>query len=50
MTYDGRPHLRLATLPGMFERTLTVSSAGKTFSVTVRCTPRREPAAGPANT
>jgi N-succinyldiaminopimelate aminotransferase len=34
MTYDGRAHTRLATLPGMWERTLTVTSAGKTFSVT----------------
>ena len=33
---DGRPtgHVRLATLPGMWERTLTLGSAGKTFSVT----------------
>lgn len=30
----GEPHVPLATLPGMFERTLTISSAGKTFSVT----------------
>lgn len=28
------PHVPLATLPGMFDRTLTISSAGKTFSVT----------------
>lgn len=34
MVYGGRKHLRIATLPGMWERTLTVSSAGKTFSVT----------------
>jgi len=34
MTYDGVPHLRLATLPGMWERTITLGSAGKTFSVT----------------
>lgn len=27
-------HLRIATLPGMAERTLTVGSAGKTFSLT----------------
>lgn len=27
-------HLRIATLPGMWERTITVSSAGKTFSIT----------------
>ncbi|MCC6456720.1 MAG: aminotransferase class I/II-fold pyridoxal phosphate-dependent enzyme [Caldilineaceae bacterium] len=33
---DGAPveHVRLATLPGMWERTLTLGSAGKTFSVT----------------
>jgi N-succinyldiaminopimelate aminotransferase len=29
-----RPHVPLATLPGMFERTVTTSSAGKTFSLT----------------
>lgn len=34
LTFDGVEHLPLATLPGMRERTLTVSSAGKTFSVT----------------
>jgi N-succinyldiaminopimelate aminotransferase len=35
MTYDGaRPHIPLATLPGMRERTLSVGSAGKTFSMT----------------
>lgn len=34
LTYDGHEHISLATLPGMFERTLTVSSAAKTFSVT----------------
>lgn len=34
LTFDGAPHLPLATLPGMAERTLSVSSAGKTFSVT----------------
>lgn len=32
--FDGRPHIPMATLPGMAGRTLTVSSAGKTFSVT----------------
>lgn len=30
----GRPHVRLAGLPGMWERTLTLSSLGKTFSLT----------------
>ena len=34
MTYDGVPHIPLATLPGMRERTITISSAGKTFSFT----------------
>jgi N-succinyldiaminopimelate aminotransferase len=30
----GVPHVPIATLPGAWERTLTISSAGKTFSVT----------------
>ena len=34
MVFDGGRHIALATLPGMAERTLSVSSAGKTFSVT----------------
>lgn len=34
LTFDGRRHIPIATLPGMRERTVTVSSAGKTFSVT----------------
>ena len=34
LIYDGARHLPLATLPGMAERTLTISSAGKTFSAT----------------
>ena len=38
MTYpDGAnpvEHVRIATLPGMWERTITLGSAGKTFSVT----------------
>ncbi|MGH9240044.1 MAG: pyridoxal phosphate-dependent aminotransferase [Vicinamibacterales bacterium] len=34
LTYDGSCHVSLASLPGMFERTLTLSSAGKTFFVT----------------
>ena len=33
LTY-GVPHVPIATLPGMRERTLTISSAGKTFSFT----------------
>jgi aspartate/methionine/tyrosine aminotransferase len=34
LLFDGRRHLRLASLPGMWERTLTISSVGKSFSVT----------------
>ena len=34
LTYDGHRHVPLATLPGMFERTLTLSSAGKSYSFT----------------
>jgi N-succinyldiaminopimelate aminotransferase len=34
LVYDGRRHVPLATLPGMAERTVSISSAGKTFSVT----------------
>merc|ERR1719259_122971 len=34
MTYDGNRHVRMATLPGMWDRTVTIGSAGKTFSVT----------------
>lgn len=34
MTYDGVPHNRIATLPGMWEHTITLGSSGKTFSVT----------------
>ncbi len=34
LVYDGAVHTPLATLPGMRERTLTISSAGKTFSLT----------------
>ncbi|MFE0590022.1 pyridoxal phosphate-dependent aminotransferase [Micromonospora echinospora] len=34
LTYDGVTHVPLAGLPGMWERTLTISSAGKTFSAT----------------
>jgi N-succinyldiaminopimelate aminotransferase len=32
--YEGAPHMPLATLPGMSERTVTISSLGKTFTVT----------------
>ena len=34
LVYDGHEHVPLATLPGMFERTLTLSSAGKSYSFT----------------
>jgi N-succinyldiaminopimelate aminotransferase len=34
LVFDGARHLSLAGLPGMRERTLVVSSAGKTFNVT----------------
>lgn len=34
LTFDGAGHLSIATFPGMWERTLTVSSSGKTFSLT----------------
>ncbi|OLT14920.1 aminotransferase [Serinicoccus sp. CUA-874] len=34
LVFDGRRHTPIATLPGMFERTLTISSVGKTFSLT----------------
>jgi N-succinyldiaminopimelate aminotransferase len=34
IVYDHAIHTRLATLPGMADRTVTVSSLGKTFSVT----------------
>ncbi|GAA2407519.1 pyridoxal phosphate-dependent aminotransferase [Actinomadura vinacea] len=34
LTYDGAEHIPLATLDGMRERTVTVSSVGKSFSVT----------------
>ena len=32
--YDGREHIPIATLPGMYERTITISGLSKTFSVT----------------
>lgn len=34
LLFDGLRHVPVATLPGMAERTLTISSAGKTFSAT----------------
>jgi aminotransferase len=32
--YDGREHVSLASLPGMYERTVTISGFSKTFSIT----------------
>ena len=34
LVFDGLTHTPIATLPGMAERTLTISSVGKTFSLT----------------
>jgi aspartate/methionine/tyrosine aminotransferase len=34
LTYDGRPHSPLATLPGMRDRCVRIGSAGKIFSLT----------------
>ena len=34
LVFDGLAHVPVSTLPGMAERTLTISSAGKTFSLT----------------
>ncbi|HET6560698.1 MAG TPA: pyridoxal phosphate-dependent aminotransferase [Marmoricola sp.] len=34
LLYDGRRHVPLASLPGMADRTVSISSAGKTFSFT----------------
>jgi N-succinyldiaminopimelate aminotransferase len=34
LVFDGRQHVPLCTLPGMWERTVSISSAGKTFSFT----------------
>jgi len=34
LTFDDHAHVPVATLPGMFERTVTISSSGKTFSFT----------------
>ena len=34
LVFDGLEHIPVTTVPGMAERTLTVSSAGKTFSAT----------------
>ena len=34
ITYDGHLHFPLATIPGMAERTVTISGLGKTFAMT----------------
>ena len=34
ITFDGAVHVPIATLPGMRQRTITIDSMGKTFSVT----------------
>jgi len=34
LTFDAVNHVPISTLPGMWQRTLTISSAGKTFSAT----------------
>ncbi|KAI5119902.1 hypothetical protein M0805_003706 [Coniferiporia weirii] len=34
LVFDGKEHFRIATLPGMWERTISVYSAGKAFAAT----------------
>ncbi|KAL4399904.1 arylformamidase [Malassezia pachydermatis] len=34
LTYDGHEHIRMASISGMWERTITVGSAGKSFACT----------------
>lgn len=34
LVFDGARHIPMAAMPGMFERTVTISSLGKSFSVT----------------
>jgi len=34
LVFDGKEHVRFATLPGMWDRTVTVYSAGKAFAAT----------------
>lgn len=34
LVYEPNQHIRICTLPGMWDRTITIGSAGKTFSVT----------------
>uniref|UniRef100_A0ACB8F440 Uncharacterized protein n=1 Tax=Sphaerodactylus townsendi TaxID=933632 RepID=A0ACB8F440_9SAUR len=34
LVYTGKKHIKIATLPGMWERTVTIGSVGKTYTVT----------------
>ncbi|XP_016839186.1 kynurenine--oxoglutarate transaminase 3 [Nasonia vitripennis] len=34
LTFNNKKHIRIATLPGMFERTISIGSGGKAFSAT----------------
>ena len=34
LTFDGKEHIRIASLEGMWDRTVTVGSAGKSFACT----------------
>ncbi|XP_068174751.1 kynurenine--oxoglutarate transaminase 3-like isoform X2 [Antennarius striatus] len=34
LVYKGHQHIKIATLPGMWARTITIGSGGKTFSIT----------------
>ncbi|KAF9525715.1 pyridoxal phosphate-dependent transferase [Crepidotus variabilis] len=34
LVFDGKEHVRIASLPGMWDRTVTVGSAGKSFAAT----------------
>jgi aminotransferase len=34
ITFDGRPHVSLASLPGMYDHTITIGSYSKTFAIT----------------
>ena len=34
LVYDGHEHIPISTLPGMWERTISISGMGKTFAVT----------------
>ncbi|KAG5872517.1 hypothetical protein JTB14_026883 [Gonioctena quinquepunctata] len=34
LVYGSMKHIRIASLPGMWDRTITIGSAGKTFSIT----------------